>query len=220
MEQKQIDLELLAQFYRKRKIAEIPGYRYYEHLAVIMAMRKLGLKHRIIAEYLNVVVSNAPTKLTNTTLCAYISKWKKLGKINISDKEVKKLAEQIVATELGAKVIADVIVEPNTVRKANQFEEINKELPKWNNNQFEDTQKSDDPFAVTLLNNFESGIKEEPKISLLEFMKLVGKGFDRELNDTEKSVMKSYYHSNVDLLASDQLVSSCIDTLKGNHEQN
>lgn len=51
-------------------------------------------------------------------------------------------------------------------------------------------------------------------------MKLVGKGFDRELTDTEKSVVKSYYQQNSDLLAKDQLVSSCIDVIKGNHEQN
>jgi hypothetical protein len=220
MEQKQIDLELLAQFYRKRKIAEIPGYRYYEHLAVIMAMRKLGLKHRIIADYLNIVVSNAPTKLTNTTLCAYISKWKKLGKINVSDKEVKKLAEQIVATELGAKFITDVIVELNTARKANQFEEVRKELPKLSDSQFEETQKFDDPFAITLVNNVGEDDNKVEKVNILEFMKLVSKGFDRELTDHEKSVVKSYYQQNSDLLAKDQLISSCIDTIRGNHEQN
>jgi hypothetical protein len=153
-------------------------------------------------------------------LCAYISKWKKLGKINVSDKEVKKLAEQIVATELGAKVITDVIVELNTARKANQFEEVRKELPKLSDSQFEETQKFDDPFAITLVNNVGEDDNKVEKVNILEFMKLVSKGFDRELTDHEKSVVKSYYQQNSDLLAKDQLISSCIDTIRGNHEQN
>lgn len=212
MENKQLDLELVASFYRKRKIASIPGYRYYEHLPVILAMRELGIKHRIIADYLNVVVVNSPNKITNTVLCAYISKWKQHGLINIHKRDVKELADKIVATELGAKVlpsVAEIVIEKKT-----------NEINKLSDSQFEETQKFDDPFAITLVNNVGEDDNKVEKVNILEFMKLVSKGFDRELTDHEKSVVKSYYQQNSDLLAKDQLISSCIDTIRGNHEQN
>lgn len=45
--------------------------------------------------------------------------------------------------------------------KVEQKEEVaSEQINKWSN-QFEDDKKSDDPFAITLVNNFESGIKEE-----------------------------------------------------------
>lgn len=212
MEQKQLDLELVASFYRKRKIASIPGYRYFEHLPVILAMRELGLKHRIIADYLNVVVVSSPTKITNTVLCSYISKWKKAGLITVPKRDVKELAEKIVATELGAKVLPDVMVELNSVNKLPKLNEQGQssEIPK----------EEVDPFAVNIpVEDKKEKVSEqveEKRLNIIEFMKAVEKKLDRTMNDNEKELAKTHYNDpfNQNLIANDVLVNSFVDSIK------
>ncbi len=214
MENKQLDLELVASFYRKRKIASIPGYRYYEHLPVILAMRELGIKHRIIADYLNVVVVNSPNKITNTVLCAYISKWKQHGLINIHKRDVKELADKIVATELGAKVlpsVAEIVIEKKT-----------NEINKWSEQgSFAEPVKEEvDPFAISIPVDEKteevSEIVEEKRLNIIEFMKAVEKKLGRVMSESEKELAKNHYNDpfNQNLIANDVLVSSFIDSIK------
>lgn len=208
MENKPLDLELVASFYRKRKISSIPGYRYYEHLPEILAMRALGVKHRIIADYLNVVVVNSPNKITNTVLCAYISKWNKHGLINIHKKDVKELADKIVATELGAKVLPDA---PKMV-----VERKTGEINKWS----EPAKEEVDIFAVNIpveeKTEEVSEVVEEKRLNLIEFMKSVEKKLGRVMSDSEKELAKTHYNDpfNQNLIANDVLVNSFVDSIK------
>lgn len=80
--------------------ATIPGYRYLPYLTEILALRVAGVKHRVIADWLNVKTREAgnPYVITKDTLANLISRWKKMGLIAVVDTEnpgVIELAEQI-----------------------------------------------------------------------------------------------------------------------------
>ena len=83
-----LEIDDLVETYKQRSMAEIPGYRYYHHAVEILALRKLGVKHRLIAELLNRKVK-ADRPLTNNHLSVLLSKWKASNLLNGLETEIQ-----------------------------------------------------------------------------------------------------------------------------------
>lgn len=74
-----IKIEEVKETYKKRELAAIYKYEYFEHVVEIGALRKLGVRHRIIADLLNKYVKTSTIDRYQTS--AMWKKWEALGYI-------------------------------------------------------------------------------------------------------------------------------------------
>ena len=90
------NIDELVESFDNRKIANVPGYKFFPYAVEILALRQLGLKHRLIADMLNRKVK--PEKpLNNQSLSNLVSRWKSSGLLLGLDIEVASLAQTIQA---------------------------------------------------------------------------------------------------------------------------
>lgn len=102
-ERAQVDYTKLVPVYKNRALTGMKGWRYFPYAVEILALRKLGVKHRAIADWLNtIVVADIP--VTNQALSSYLSLWKN-GKLLDSitrkdiDDAVKKIQDESRASK-------------------------------------------------------------------------------------------------------------------------
>lgn len=96
MKSNTFNMDELVDNFENRKIVNVPGYKFFPFVVEILAMRKLGMKHRQIADMLNQKVK--PEKpLTNQSLSNLVSRWKASGLLLGLDIEVASLAQTIQA---------------------------------------------------------------------------------------------------------------------------
>ncbi|WP_186193519.1 hypothetical protein [Burkholderia gladioli] len=100
MEEINISVDELFSLVKKNSFAGIRGHRYLPFLKEILALRVLGVRHRVIADWLNVKTKEqgSPYFITRDTLANLISYWKKTGIIDVDDSKfpgVVELVEQV-----------------------------------------------------------------------------------------------------------------------------
>lgn len=95
-----LDRNEVKKVYAKRAIAEIYKYEYFEHAVEIGALRKLGVKHRLIADLLN---KNVKTKsiVDRHEVSRIWKKWEALGYITEDLKQmINSYAESLTKDDL------------------------------------------------------------------------------------------------------------------------
>lgn len=76
-----MNIDRLKDFYDKRDVALVPYHNFYPYVTDMLALKYGGAKHRIIADYLNEEVVNAPHKVNNNTVSKMLKIWQQKGYI-------------------------------------------------------------------------------------------------------------------------------------------
>lgn len=93
-----IDKEQVREVYLTRGKVEIYKYQYFEHAVEIGALRKLGVKHRLIAELLNKHVKDKT--IDRDGVCRMWLRWKELGYItDVLEEQIERYVESIKPKE-------------------------------------------------------------------------------------------------------------------------
>lgn len=130
MEEINISVDELFALVKRNTFAGVRGYRYMPFLKEILALRVLGVKHRVIADWLNVKTKEqgSPYIITRDTLANLISYWKKSGIIDVDDSKypgVVELVEQIrQANPLVKNSIRSVDNLENSLSNQGKFTEV------------------------------------------------------------------------------------------------
>jgi hypothetical protein len=95
IERAEVDYKTLVPVFKNRGLTGIKGWRYLPYIVEILALRKLNVKHRVIAEWLNhVVVCEVP--LNNNSLSTYLCLWKKSNILDqVSEKDIDEACKKI-----------------------------------------------------------------------------------------------------------------------------
>lgn len=102
-----IEINELLHLVSKNKLATIPGYRYLDYRTEILALRVVGVRHRVIADWLNMKTKEDgnPYTITMNSLANIVSRWKKMGLIDASDIENPGVAELVEKIKQGNEVV-------------------------------------------------------------------------------------------------------------------
>ncbi|MFY3200612.1 hypothetical protein ACOTEQ_11960 [Achromobacter xylosoxidans] len=87
----------LVELVETNKIVELPGFQVFKYVKQILALRSLGVKHKVIVPWINkrLKEDGVNKELNNKTLGNLISIWKKRGAIPKEDNQFPGLHEEI-----------------------------------------------------------------------------------------------------------------------------
>jgi len=130
IDEENVSVDELFSLVKRNTFAGVRGYRYMPYVKEILALRVLGVKHRVIADWLNVKTKEqgSPYIITRDTLANLISYWKKTGIIDVDDSKfpgVLELVEQVrQANPLVKNSIKAVDSLENSLSHAGDFSEV------------------------------------------------------------------------------------------------
>ena len=116
MTKSKIEIEDLAKAYRNSDDSNISGYQYFPYAIQIMALRSLGVRHRMIADLLNRKI-NSKNALTSNYLATIISRWKVAGLLDGKESEIRKMAESIKLASNLQDDVSNIIEKMNSLEK-------------------------------------------------------------------------------------------------------
>ncbi|MFA1584660.1 hypothetical protein ABZR37_03465 [Achromobacter ruhlandii] len=102
----------LVELVETNKIVELPGFQVFKYVKQILALRSLGVKHKVIAPWVNKrLKEDGVNKIVNNkTLGNLISIWKKRGAIPKEDNQFPGLQEEIdlIKSNMSQDAVEDV----------------------------------------------------------------------------------------------------------------
>lgn len=194
-----VDLNQVVTAYRERRITAVPNYRYYPYALMILSMRRLGIQHRIIADWLNCHVVSPHGAMNADKLSALVQQWKKLGLLHhLSDELIEEYAEKIMLMEKGVIEIpipgTDLDIEiPEKIIEKPQDGFLNKFVP--TESDIEADKGIDDIF------------EKKNSITALEFLKSFERKSGEKLNDLDKKTAVQYFSEQDDNAGIDGIFS-------------
>lgn len=129
IERAEVDYNSLLPVFKNRNLTGIKGWRYLPYVVEIMALRRLKVKHRCIADWLNrVVIYEVP--INNNALSSYLSIWKTSNILDqVTERDIDDACKKI------ARVVKGNAVLPNSwknVEPTKPVEDLEKALEKNN----------------------------------------------------------------------------------------
>lgn len=87
----------MVELVETNKIVELPGFQVFKYVKQILALRSLGVKHKVIAPWVSKKLKEdgVNKELNNKTLGNLISIWKKRGAIPREDNQFPGLQDEI-----------------------------------------------------------------------------------------------------------------------------